>query len=104
NQVCNDFSIAFWVMTTQATGGPNWYNGVGLVDGDYPGTANDFGTAMVGGKFALGVGNPDVTISSSVLINDGVWHHCVATRQQATGAMNVYVDGILRGSGVATQN
>jgi hypothetical protein len=104
NLVGNDFSISFWVKTTQTAGTGEWYYGAGLVDGDYPGVANDFGTAMVGGKFCFGVGNPDTTISSTVSINNGAWHHCVATRQQATGAMNVYVDGSLQGTGAGNRN
>jgi len=104
NYLCNDFSIAFWVKTTQAGGTGQWYNGAGLVDGDAPGAANDFGTAMCGGKFAFGVGNPDTTFFSTSLINNGAWHHCVATRQQATGAVNLYVDGVLQTSGFASKN
>jgi predicted alpha-1,6-mannanase (GH76 family) len=104
NRVDNDFTIAFWVKTTQAAGTGEWYNGAGLVDGDSPGTANDFGTALLGGKFAFGVGNPDTTISSTVAINDGNWHQCVATRQQATGLMKIYVDGALSATGYAGRN
>ena len=104
NPVCNDFSIAFWVKTTQSPGSGQWYNGAGLVDGDAPGAANDFGTSLCGGKFAFGVGNPDTTILSTSSINDGNWHFCVATRQQTTGAMCVYVDGTLQGSGTAGKN
>jgi hypothetical protein len=104
NPVVNDFTIAFWVRTTQIGGVPQWYNGAGLVDGDVPFTANDFGTALVGSKFAFGVGNPDVTIQSTVSVNDGSWHHCVATRHQATGQIRVYVDGNLQATGNATRN
>jgi hypothetical protein len=104
NEVDNDFSIVFWVKTTQTAGTGQWYNGVGLVDGDYPGVANDFGTAMVGGKFAFGVGNPDTTIVSTKAINDGSWHQCVATRQEAIGTMAIYVDGILQVTGAASRN
>ena len=104
NTACNDFSIAFWVKTSQTAGTGQWYNGAGLVDGDYPGVANDFGTALVGGKFSFGVGNPDTTIVSAASINDGAWHQCVATRQQATGTMQVYVDGNLQATGTAGRN
>jgi len=104
NTVCNDFSIAFWVKTTQTSGSPQWYNGVGLVDGDAPFNANDFGTALVGNKFAFGVGYPDTTIVSTSAINDGQWHHCVATRQQITGSIKVYVDGNLQNTGTGTRN
>jgi predicted alpha-1,6-mannanase (GH76 family) len=104
NALCNDFSITFWVKTTQTAGTGQWYNGAGLVDGDASGTANDFGTALVGGKFAFGVGNPDTTILSTNLINNGAWHQCVATRQAATGIISVYVDGSLQTAGTANKN
>ncbi|HEU5395903.1 MAG TPA: glycoside hydrolase family 76 protein, partial [Verrucomicrobiae bacterium] len=59
NPVANDFTLAFWVKTTQNTGSGQWYNGAGLVDGDAPFVNNDFGTALVAGRFAFGIGNPD---------------------------------------------
>lgn len=104
NPVCNDFSIVFWVKTTQTAGTGQWYNGAGLVDGDAPGVQNDFGTALVGGKFAFGVGNPDTTIISPTSINDGNWHLCVATRQQATGVIKIYVDRTLQATGTGSCN
>jgi len=39
------------------------------------------------------VGNPDTTIQSTTSINDGAWHHVAVTRNAATGAMVLYVDG-----------
>jgi predicted alpha-1,6-mannanase (GH76 family) len=104
NPVGNDFSVAFWVKTTQTASTPQWYNGAGLLDGDVPLNNNDFGTALVGGKFAFGVGNPDTTILSTTSINDGAWHQCVATRQEAPGTINVYVDGSLQATGTGTKN
>jgi predicted alpha-1,6-mannanase (GH76 family)/fibronectin type 3 domain-containing protein len=104
NPVANDFTIAFWVKTTQTAGTGQWYNGVGLVDGDASGNANDFGTAMCGGKFAFGTGNSDTTILSTSSINNGAWHHCAATRRQATGTLCVYVDGSLQTTGTGNRN
>ncbi len=104
NPAGNDFSLAFWVKTTQTAGTGQWYNGRGLVDGDVPFNSNDFGTALVGGKFAFGVGNPDTTILSITSIDDGAWHQCVATRQQSTGIISVYVDGSLQATGIGTRN
>src|SRR5208337_540433 len=104
NMVSNDFSIVFWVKTSQTAGAGEWYYGAGLVDGDYTVTANDFGTAMTGGKFAFGVGNPDTTIVSTTSINDGNWHLCVAARVQSTGGLSVYVDGILQATGTGNTN
>jgi predicted alpha-1,6-mannanase (GH76 family) len=85
NPLGNDFSLAFWVKTTQSIGSGQWYNGVGLVDADAPLNNNDFGTGLVGGKFAFGVGNPDTTIASTTVISDGNWHHCVATLANVAG-------------------
>jgi hypothetical protein len=95
----DDFTIAFWVKTTQTGGTGQWYQGKGLVDGECAGVTNDFGTVLSGAKFAFGVGNPDTTITSAKSINDGVWHHCVATRQKSTGAIRIFVDGISEASG-----
>ena len=104
NTLRNDFSIAFWVKTTQTTTGTQWYNGTGLVDADVPFTGDDFGTALLNDRFAFGIGNPDVTIQSVSAINDGNWHQCVATRKQATGAIRIYVDGRLEAAGAGSCN
>ncbi len=104
NLISSDFSIAFWVKTLQTGGTGQWYRGAGLVDGDVTLVNNDFGTALVGNKFAFGVGNPDTTIASGKAINDGSWHQCVATRVAATGAMSVYVDGNLEATGTGNTN
>ena len=104
NPVSNDFSIVFWVKTSQTVGTGQWYNGAGLVDGTYLGGANDFGTALAGNKLAFGVGNPDTTILSTSPINDGNWHQCVATRVQSTGVISLYVDGTLQATGTGNTN
>src|SRR5204863_34890 len=43
-------------------------------------------------------GNPDNTISGTTPLNDGVWHHVVATRVLG-GDKNLYVDGQLENTG-----
>jgi hypothetical protein len=104
NQVSNDFTISFWVKTTQVGGSGQWYQGRGLADGFTAAGANDFGTALNGNSFAFGVGNPDTTLISAIPINDGAWHQCVATRAASTGAVAVYVDGNFQASGVGGTN
>ncbi|WP_193213283.1 LamG-like jellyroll fold domain-containing protein [Luteolibacter marinus] len=94
-----NFSLACWVKTTATAGGTQWYNGMGIIDGEVPGVARDFGLALVGNKAAFGVGAADLTLTSSNAINDGNWHHLAATLNTDTGAMSLYVDGILRASG-----
>lgn len=101
--VTDDFTVMMWVKTTDYGGwtGAQWWAGKGLVDGEVGGGGADWGTALVDGKFVLGVGaaGGDTTLASSVNINDGAWHHVAATRNNTTGAIAVYVDGVLRGSG-----
>lgn len=101
--VTDDFTVMMWVKTTDYGGWPGaqWWAGKGLVDGEVGGGGADWGTALVDGKFVLGVGavGGDTTLASSVNINDGAWHHVAATRNNTSGAIVVYVDGVLRGSG-----
>ena len=94
--VSNDFTIAFWVRTTTIGGSGQWYNGKGLVDGEMGGVADDFGLTLIGANAAFGVGNPDTTIVTTNAVNDGSWHHVTATRDYASGQMNLYLDGSLQ--------
>jgi hypothetical protein len=55
------------------------------------------------GKFSFGTGKSDETIQSTSSIDDGMWHHVVATREKSTGTIAVYVDGILEDS-LSTEN
>jgi hypothetical protein len=96
--ISTNFSVAMWVQTTDTGGTGQWYGGKGLVDGYTKANASDWGTALNAGKFSLGIGNPDTTLTSTVPVNDGNWHHVVATRNSSTGAMQVYVDGVLNTS------
>lgn len=104
NLVSNDLSIAFWVKTAQSAASGGWWQGNGLVDGFVSPGNNDFGTSLSGRDLAFGTGNPDTTILSTAPINDGAWHHCVATRAQSTGELNLYVDGNLQATGIGCTN
>ena len=104
--VQDDFSIAFWMRTTQ-NGGTNgkWWDGRGLVDAEVPNNREDFGTSLVRDRFGFGVGSSvNDTVLSKVRVNDGVWHHVAATREKATGAMKLYVDGDLDGERNGSKN
>lgn len=94
--ISNSFTISFWVKTTATAATGQWWAGKGLVDGEVNGTVDDFGVALVGGKVALGIGNPDTTIVSTNAVNDGQWHHVAATRDDISGQMLIYVDGSLQ--------
>jgi hypothetical protein len=99
--VQDDFTIAFWMQTTQRTKGGNWFDGAGLVDGEVAGVTDDFGTALVGDRVAFGVGNPDKTIRSTKAISDGQWHHVTAVRSRRNGTIALFVDGKREAQGKA---
>ncbi len=99
NCVSNDFSLTFWLKTTQSGGSGSWWQGQGLLDGFVNAGTDDFGTSLNGNNLAFGTGKPDTTIVSTAPVNDGAWHLCVATREQASGTLQLYVDGNLSASG-----
>lgn len=95
-QIADDFTIEFWVMApTESTGGTNqtdWRQGAGIV-----GTSNnDFGVSIGNGRLMFGVG--DTTVTSANAINDGFFYHVVATRNRASGALSLYIDGAPAGT------
>jgi len=95
--VSDHFSVAFWLKTTDNAAPGPWPEGRGLVDGNISGLTSDFGTVLTGGKVAFGVGSASAnfSIASISTINDGQWHHIAATRNAASGAMALYVNGAL---------
>ena len=98
--VSDDFTIEFWMKTTQTgASGPYWYYGRGIIDAESPGGANDFGIALVANKLAFGTGNPDFTIVSNTIMNDGIWKHVAVTRTKSSGALKIYINGVLDNSG-----
>lgn len=98
----DDFTIEFWLNTTQIVGadGGQWWSGRGLVDGEVISVTNDFGVTLQNGKVLFGIGNPDVTIRSGLVAN-GNWHHVAATRLRSTGEIKLYIDGLQTASAVA---
>jgi hypothetical protein len=62
------------------------------VDGEIGGVANDFGVSLCAGKIAFGIGNTDVTLNSTINVNDGSWHAIAVTRSGSE--MKIYIDGL----------
>ena len=95
----DDFTIEFWLNTTQNTSfcsTAQWWCGAGLVDGEVGGPANDFGVSLRNGQVYFGTGDPPNSRDVSIFggnVADGNWHHVVATRDQSSGALELFVDG-----------
>jgi hypothetical protein len=100
----DDFTLEAWIKTTDArTGMNNFFEGSGLIYADVPGKANDFGSSLINGRFAFGVGNPDTTIVSTSTVNTGQWVHVAATRKMSTGEIQVFVNGTMEASLIVAQ-
>jgi hypothetical protein len=88
-RISGDFTIEFWVKTTQVGGGTSgsshWYFGRGIVDAELGGQTTDFGVTLVQNKLAFGIGSTDKTIWSTSDINTGNWVHVAVTRTSSTG-------------------
>ena len=97
----SNFTVMMWVKTTANASGGTWYSGMGLVDGETVGSSADWGCSILNSKFAFGAGAPDTTISSKRSVNDGLWHHVAATRNNETGEVKIYIDGVLDTVGAA---
>ena len=76
-----------------------------IAHAETPFIANDFGFGVDGnGHLVFGDGNgvSDYAVHGSTAVNTGNWVHACMTRSKSSGAMNVYVNGVLDGSGVGS--
>jgi len=100
NIAFNDFTYELWIKTSQVGPNPNAHawDGVGIISSDLGSTSNgDFVPMALNGNFiSFGTGdNGDLTLTSTVPINDNRWHHVAVTRNQVTGVKNIFIDGML---------
>ncbi len=101
-QVSGDLSTEFWFNSTQGIGtAAGWDQGAALVSSEASGASDDFGVSLRSdGRIVAGVGAPNSSVlSASGGYNNGGWHQVVFTRTQSSGALRLYVDGLLAGSG-----
>jgi Concanavalin A-like lectin/glucanases superfamily len=100
--ITDDFSLELWFSSGggRGTNVTQWWQAAGLLDGEVPGTVDDFGTSLdASGQVCAGTGNPDTSIHSHKGLADGKWHHVVLTRKASTGALTPFVDGMQVGAG-----
>jgi len=109
--VQDDWTIMLWLRTDNL--GQSWpgrlgtvdrvRNGVGLVDGDAGGPAENFafslnGDQIVANCMADGQGDGDA-LASNTRITSTDWHHAAWTRNATTGDMVLFIDGVPDNSG-----
>jgi len=91
------FSLELWINTTSSGGASSgeWWDGLAILDADVSGPGNDFGLAIGAGRLMFGNGNPDSTLKTTSTYNTGNWIQSVATRNNTTGARQIFVNGVL---------
>ncbi|HEX7651381.1 MAG TPA: LamG-like jellyroll fold domain-containing protein [Candidatus Paceibacterota bacterium] len=102
--VQDNFTICAWVKTTSAGGGTNHWESAPIMDSEVGGLAYDFGFGIGnGGRLMYGNGGTfDFQVNGTTVINDNHWHNVCATRNGGTGAVKLYVDAQLDGSGTTS--
>jgi hypothetical protein len=110
--VQDDWTISLWLRTdNHAQSWPGRLgtvgrvrNGVGLIDGDAGGPAENFalslnGQQIVAGCTGNGQGGDGGALRTDASIVDTDWHHVAWTRDAATGEMALLIDGVPNSSG-----
>lgn len=91
-------SLSFYMKTTQVGTSTPW-TAPGIFGRDQANGADDvfWGWIDNTGRLNLSVGNADTSnpgTKSTAAVNDGNWHHVVLTRDAASGAQAMYIDGV----------
>jgi hypothetical protein len=105
--VSADFTLAAWIKIPSypnadkpTSGLGSWLGGYQIIGGDVGDIKNDFGFAILNGYLGFGTGGTkDYTVWSSSRVSLNDWHYVVATRQKSNAKVELYVDGVLVGSG-----
>ena len=92
-------TLDVWVKTTQV-GNNTHYEAPAITGVEQAGAGNDinWGTINAAGDIGIYVGDSG-GIYSTMPLNDGQWHNIAITRDATTGIVQLYVDGVLNGSG-----
>ena len=95
--VQDNFTFEAWILLNgnshTSTAGLDFWDGSGLIYADTLNQTNDFGMSILNNHVTFGVGGPDTTIVGAATITPGQWVHVAATRNKATGELQVLVGG-----------
>ncbi len=107
NAISGSFTVSAWVKTTSSVGqdGDDAFWGMPIWYADNTGADYTYPLSITGSKAAFSVydenGDP-TTIHSTTSVNNGSYHFLAVTRDQTTGLMSLYVDGVLEATATAT--
>jgi hypothetical protein len=94
-------TLSFWVKTS-VVGSTNSYASPGITGIEQSGGANDifFGWVDNTGKIGVSAGN-GATAKSNFVVNDNSWRHVTMSRNETSGAVKFYINGVLNGTGTS---
>lgn len=94
-------TLSFWIRSTQAGNDTTWL-APGITGVEEAGGNNDifFGFMRAAGTINVAAGN-GATAASNYLVNDNNWRYVTMSRNETTGAVKFYVNGVLNGSGTS---
>jgi Concanavalin A-like lectin/glucanases superfamily/Fibronectin type III domain len=95
-------SLDAWFKTTQAapSGSTNHWQDPAITGVEQASGSNDinWGTLNTTGHIGLYVGDAGGVYSTNA-VNNGQWHNIAMTRDATTGQVQLYIDGVLNGTG-----
>ena len=92
-------SLDVWIKTTQVGNDTHW-QAPAITGVEQTGGGNDINWGTLNGEGDIGIFVGDAGgVYSTQAVNDGQWHNIAMTRNATTGLVQLYVDGVLSGSG-----
>lgn len=92
-----NFSVSFWMKTTQKDSGTSFPNFTFIIDRDVWGPAYDWSIGMINGGYLAAHGGKyegDMLITKNQY-NDNVYHHVVVVYNPSSNKRSIYVDNKL---------
>lgn len=111
--VGGSFTLEWWMKanagentaTVTCNANDGWITGNIIFDRDVYGAGDygDYGIALNEGRIAFGLSRAELgtTICGVTTVADGQWHHVAVTRHKKTGALQIFVDGVLDAQGTS---
>jgi hypothetical protein len=98
----DNFTIQTWIKTNQVGYSSAHYTTMYIMASECGGGANDWGFGVnSSGKLAFGAGPNDWTVATSDSVNTNAWVNVAASRSMTTGAIRLYINGVLKNTGTS---
>ena len=99
----DNFTIQTWIKTSQVGHSSVHYTTMFIMASECGGGANDWGFGVnSSGKLAFGAGRSETTIATPESVNTDTWVNVAASRNMSTGAIRLYINGVLKNSGTGS--